>query len=426
MLLMKVNKFRIKKYIAQVIEQHWYKKTNSMLTVCFLPLSGVFACLSFLKKKRALRDQIERYFISSAAICVVGNIGVGGNGKTPIALYLIEHLTSIGYKVGVVLRGGRACDKPTQVTRKSSVSAVGDEAMLYANSSAAIVVACHKRVDAVYALNQLKKVDIIISDDGLQHYHMPRDYEIVVIDGSTRPTSYNLLPNGPFRERLDRLKQVNQIIITNPNPSVVSAKSSVDTKECFDNKKLKNTKLNKGVNYYDYAQPVALAHWHFKGMFSVLQKELKKGQTVTEAEPLSESMCLNAWQKLLDSNALKDQFGDKQVIPIVIVSAIAKPQRVERLFNKVFTHYIEQGLIKVVDTLYFEDHHLFTSSDFNHLKESIVVMTSKDMVKCHTFAQPSWFYMDLSVVFSEGEGKLWENLTLSCLPIAPIKLAPRK
>lgn len=146
-------------------------------------------------------------------VIVVGNLTAGGNGKTPVVIWLVEKLTARGIKVAVVSRGygGKAKCYPLHVTEHTSTDESGDEPKLIHQRTKVPVVVDPVRANAVKALLS-SDVEIIITDDGLQHYALDRDIEIVVVDGHRRFGNQSYIPLGPLREGLDRLESVDFVI----------------------------------------------------------------------------------------------------------------------------------------------------------------------------------------------------------------------
>jgi len=184
--------------------RRWY----SSHPVWFLiPLAWVFWLLSGLR--RALLEPASL----SAPVIVVGNITVGGTGKTPFVIWLAAELRKRGRKPGIVTRGyGGDSSMPQRVQADSDPKRVGDEAVLLARRSGAPVVAGRDRAAAAGLLLQSGQVDVILSDDGLQHYRLPRCHEIVLLDGSRGLGNGWLLPAGPLRETEARLDGTQVII----------------------------------------------------------------------------------------------------------------------------------------------------------------------------------------------------------------------
>jgi tetraacyldisaccharide 4'-kinase len=146
---------------------------------------------------------------------VVGNLTVGGTGKTPIASWLVGQLQARGLVVGLVLRGygGRYSGEPLRVTRDTDPAMAGDEAVLHAHRGAQLVFVDSDRAAAARAA-VAAGAQIVVSDDGLQHLRLARQFEIVVIDGERGLGNGHLLPAGPLREPARRLAAVDSIIVT--------------------------------------------------------------------------------------------------------------------------------------------------------------------------------------------------------------------
>lgn len=180
-------------------------------------LLSPFALLLFVISK------VRRFFLQKSAlknrdnalpVIVVGNISVGGNGKTPFVIWLCEMLIEEGYKPGIISRGygGKSDRYPLLLNNETDGSEAGDEPVMIFKRLGIPVVVDPKRVDAARYLDEHCDVDIIITDDGLQHYALARDIEIVVVDGKRRFGNQKLMPMGPLREPLSRLKEVDFII----------------------------------------------------------------------------------------------------------------------------------------------------------------------------------------------------------------------
>lgn len=196
------------------LQRVWYERAPFLLFVLLLPLSAVFAALSALRRFAFRRGMLRTVRVAKPVI-VVGNITVGGTGKTPLTVWVVEFLQSRGLKVGVVMRGygGKARSWPQEVTAQSSAAAVGDEAVLIAARTGAIVVADADRVAAANRAIALG-AEVIVADDGLQHYRLQRDAEIAVVDAERGLGNGYLLPAGPLRESAARLARVDLIVRT--------------------------------------------------------------------------------------------------------------------------------------------------------------------------------------------------------------------
>ena len=148
-------------------------------------------------------------------VIVVGNVTVGGTGKTPLVIWLVHWLRQQGLRPGVVSRGygGKGNRRPLMVPGTGAdASRCGDEPVLIAARTGCPVVVCRNRVKAVQALLEAGVVDVVVADDGLQHYALARDVEIAVVDGQRGLGNGRLLPAGPLREPAERLGQVDWVV----------------------------------------------------------------------------------------------------------------------------------------------------------------------------------------------------------------------
>ncbi|HUR40242.1 MAG TPA: tetraacyldisaccharide 4'-kinase [Verrucomicrobiae bacterium] len=190
--------------------KRWY---TSVPAPRFLwPLSVLFGFVAAVRR----RAQQQRALASrlSVPVIVVGNIAVGGTGKTPFVIWLVERLRAWGWKPGVISRGygGKSNAWPQVVGADSDTGWVGDEPVLIAQRAACPVVVGPDRLVAARALLAGGGVDIIVSDDGLQHYRLHRDLEIAVVDASRGLGNGELLPAGPLREPPARLGEVALVV----------------------------------------------------------------------------------------------------------------------------------------------------------------------------------------------------------------------
>lgn len=186
---------------------------ESPLWLLLLPLSWLYGLVSGVIRL-LYRLGVKRAWRAPVPVVVVGNLTAGGNGKTPVVVWLVEQLQQRGIRVGVVSRGygGKAAHYPLLLTPKTTTAEAGDEPVLIFQRTGAPVAVSPARVDAVKALLADSPVQLIVTDDGLQHYRLHRDKEIVVIDGVRRFGNGWWLPAGPMRERASRLKTVDAII----------------------------------------------------------------------------------------------------------------------------------------------------------------------------------------------------------------------
>ncbi|MGM0594885.1 MAG: tetraacyldisaccharide 4'-kinase [Pseudomonadota bacterium] len=189
----------------------WYRKAPWLWLLW--PLSLLFCTLVRLRRL-AYRLGLRHTTRLPVPLIVVGNITVGGSGKTPMVLWLAAFLRRQGYRPGLVSRGygGQAECWPQVVTAESDPAQVGDEAVLLTRRSGCPMVVGPDRVAAAERLLAEYAVDILISDDGMQHYRLGRDIEIAVIDGDRRLGNGLCLPAGPLREPHSRLKSVDFVV----------------------------------------------------------------------------------------------------------------------------------------------------------------------------------------------------------------------
>ena len=195
------------------LTRHWYH--NGPTAFFLWPLSWIYCGIASLRRKRLSAHQADVNF--GVPIIVVGNISVGGTGKTPMVIWLAEFLQQQGYHPGIVSRGygGKTGAIPTLVTAGSDSKVVGDEPVLIARRTQCPMWVGRDRVAAIRKLLESHRgIDVIISDDGLQHYRMPRNIEIAMIDGARRFGNELCLPAGPLREPVARLKEVDFRVVT--------------------------------------------------------------------------------------------------------------------------------------------------------------------------------------------------------------------
>ncbi len=319
--------------IARPLNQLWYG--DSRLKWALYPFSLAYRCVHALR--RAYFESFKQKS-NKVPVIVVGNLTVGGVGKTPLVIHLAKALTQKGLKVGIISRGYRAKtqDYPCWVDANSNPSLVGDEPKLIATQTQCPVVIDPKRVRGIKYLVEEANVDVIISDDGLQHYKMARDIEIVVKDGQRQFGNGLCLPAGPLREPLSRLRQVDWLIENEGNGS---------------------------DGYRMRCEPQAMYH-------------LKTGKTIS-------------------AKALPQ--------PVAAVAGIGNPTR--------FFKTLEQMGIQYVPYV-FADHHTYRENDLA-FKQSIVLMTEKDAVKCEGFKHESIYVLPIQASLNESFwSAFWSHPTL--------------
>lgn len=187
---------------------------ESPLWLLLLPLSWLYGLVSGVIRA-CYRLGLKRAWRAPVPVVVVGNLTAGGNGKTPVVIWLVEKLAERGVRVGVVSRGygGKAARYPLLLNAQTSTAEAGDEPVLIFQRTGVPVAVSPKRSEAVQALLAEQAVQLVITDDGLQHYALARDKEIVVIDGVRRFGNGWWLPAGPMRERESRLRSVDAVIV---------------------------------------------------------------------------------------------------------------------------------------------------------------------------------------------------------------------
>jgi tetraacyldisaccharide 4'-kinase len=320
------------------IESHWERVTP--VSALLYPLSLLYGAVASIRRAAATPARLP------VPVIVAGNLTVGGTGKTPLVLWLAEFLTSRGYTPGIVSRGyggrGRA---PRRVLPESDPLACGDEAVLLARRSGCPVWAGADRVAAGEALLASQPAcNIVLSDDGLQHYRLARDVEICVVDAARGFGNGWLLPAGPLRETLTRLAGVDAVIVNGdgsaPHPSIAHLPG----------------------NAARFA--MTLEGREFRNL-------LNPGQA-----------------------AGAELFRGKRVHAI---AGIGNPQRF-------FSHLRALGLDFVAHP--FPDHHPFTAADLAYDGLEAVVMTEKDAVKCKSFATEMHWELAVDAAPDPAAGEL--------------------
>jgi tetraacyldisaccharide 4'-kinase len=207
--------------LTDLIQTAWRRK-NALFYFVLVPFSWLFSAIVYLRQS-AYQLGLLKSYKTPVPLIVVGNITVGGNGKTPVVMWLVQQLRNNGFTPAVISRGyGGSTKLPTSVNANSSANLVGDEPVLIANRCACPVFVGANRVHVVTELLRAHpECNILISDDGLQHYALQRDIEIAV----TQPEQDNmrLLPAGVLREPLLRLNTVDAIVC---NGGVFSSNNS--------------------------------------------------------------------------------------------------------------------------------------------------------------------------------------------------------
>ncbi len=196
---------------AERLVNAWYQGHPAL---CLLrPLEWLYRAVVRRKRRRFVAGLSPSYR-APVPVIVVGNITVGGTGKTPLILYLIEHCRARGLRVGVVSRGygAQPPSLPWRVTAEQSAREAGDEPLLLVQRSGVALMIDPDRARAVRALLSAESLDLILCDDGLQHYRLARDLEMVLIDAARGLGNRRCLPAGPLREPQERLQSVDALL----------------------------------------------------------------------------------------------------------------------------------------------------------------------------------------------------------------------
>jgi len=325
----------------RLIEKVWFDNHRAkwLLVPILLPLSAVFWLLSSLRRLSFKLGLIKSYQLNKPVI-VVGNIGVGGNGKTPIVIYLVELTRSLGLTPGVISRGygGQASHYPYLVNNDSTTLIAGDEPVLIQQRCQVPVVVGSDRIASAELLIT-QGCDIIISDDGLQHYRLQRDLELIIVDGKRLFGNGLLLPAGPLREGQWRLATSDLVIY--------------NAKEAKDTQKLSKPSLHMSL----LATKVC---------------NLLTGECINLTDFIKLNASVNA------------------------IAGIGAPQR--------FFDTLTENKFNIINQQSFVDHHSFILTDFNDFNENIpLLMTEKDAVKCRGFCSPNWWYLPVDAIFSQAE-----------------------
>ena len=352
----------------RLIERAWYSKA---LWLHFLwPLHALFKRLA-ARRRSQLAAKAKPWPVP---VIVVGNISVGGTGKTPLLIALVTHLQKKGFKPGVVSRGygSKAAIFPVAVTGATAVEESGDEALLIAKHCGCPVVIDPDRVAAIETLLGEHSIDVVLSDDGLQHYAMARDIELIVVDGERKFGNELCLPAGPLREPLSRLGDADLIIV---NGSKVSAGE------------LRASLLSNGVTWPS-SVPAKSVESNSCDARMLGSREPAEGFSVT-VEPDCFVNIVSGERRPFAGAPFK--MGSR----LQAVSGLGNPgrfyQMLENLPHKVLRHS-------------FTDHHWFEKADFDALGlDDIqpIVMTEKDAVKVTHFARHNYWYLSIRIRLPE-------------------------
>ena len=235
----------------KLLQKIWYE--NHPLYLVLLPLSWVYVFVTTVRRLLYLSGALPTRRVDIPVI-IIGNITVGGTGKTPLIIWIAEYLKLAGIQPGIISRGygGRAKKWPQQVRPDSNPSQVGDEPVLISQRTSCPVAVSPVRYQAARELQNLGTCDVILCDDGLQHLELHRDLEIAVVDGDRRFGNGHFLPAGPLREGTGRLDSVDLVVAnarTSKNEFLMEYKpldiiSLVDEAQKLDGEGLRGKKIH--------------------------------------------------------------------------------------------------------------------------------------------------------------------------------------
>ncbi|MCW8941787.1 MAG: tetraacyldisaccharide 4'-kinase [Gammaproteobacteria bacterium] len=205
------------------LEHYWYQANYFIWLL--LPLSWLFCAVSVIRRK-LYQLNLKKSYASELPVVIIGNIVAGGSGKTPLLIAVCELIKEKGYRPGVVSRGyGGTFTGLKRVTDSDTAELVGDEPLMVQQRTGVPVVVAADRVAAVRYLYENDACDIVLADDGLQHYRMRRDIEIAVVDDKRRFGNGYCLPAGPLREPVSRLRAVDLVVYNAANSAATEAYS---------------------------------------------------------------------------------------------------------------------------------------------------------------------------------------------------------
>ncbi|HZD52416.1 MAG TPA: tetraacyldisaccharide 4'-kinase [Woeseiaceae bacterium] len=326
---------------SRFFDRVWYGM--SVWQRILMPLSWLFAKLTEARR-RLYRSGVLKSRNAPVPVVVVGNITAGGTGKTPATLWLADSLKVRGLKPGIVSRGygGRVGRFPLHVMDTSDARTVGDEPLLLARRIVCPVAVHPDRVAAASLLAEMG-CDVVIADDGLQHYRLNRQFEIAVVDAARGFGNGRLLPAGPLREPVSRLEEVDRVLLKDQDRSPVPAELGA-------------------------------------GSAGVTPFRLEAG----------------AVQSLHGGRKLAIEEFDGQTVHAV--AGIGNP---ESFFDLLRGH----GLRVVPHA--FGDHARFSASDLDFGDEGPIIMTEKDAVRCERVAPHNSWYVTVDVAVEDSTDLAW-------------------
>jgi len=345
--------------LSQWLHRQWLKR--GCLWLIMQPLSWAVLLILALRKK-FYKFFPAKVYRARLPVLVIGNIYVGGTGKTPVVIALVNALSRLGWKPGVISRGYGVKIGASPVTGQGVLAAekFGDEPALIAMQTGAMIAVHPNRKKAIEALlSQAPDTNLIIADDGLQHLALARDLEIIVQD-QRQTGNGSVMPAGPLRESLGRLERVQAIVTNVPQFSTARQNASMPVADSVTPKP-KSTEMALQIRQF---------------------RNLKSKQCLT----LAQFQSLNSGPGL------------------AAVAAIGTP---ERFFESLRAQGFALG-----ETLALPDHYRFTPSTFSTLHACQILITAKDAVKCQAIEDPRLWVVEVDAIFSDPLFTNWLDKTL--------------
>lgn len=324
------------------IERAWYR--GSRWLTLLAPLEALYRQI-VVRRQEAYREGRREVWQPPVPVVVVGNLSVGGTGKSPLVAWLVRWLTDNGWRPGIVSRGygGKAPSYPLAVTSQTSVALSGDEPLMLAQQTGAPLAVDPDRPRAARWLIEHSRCNILIADDGLQHYALGRSLELVVVDGVRGFGNRHCLPRGPLREPLQRLADADALIGNGGTASLAST---------------------DGEGVPRFSMTLVPTAW----------RHLVSGERYPVEQP---------------------PFGLDR--PVAALAGIGHPQR---FFDTL------EALGVPHEGIAFGDHHQFSVADLPAAPR-VVVMTAKDAVKCTGFADDRCWVLDVEAAPEPAFAEWW-------------------
>ena len=361
-----------------VLRAPGYWQSRRGIALLLYPFSLLFRWLVWLRRL-GFRYGLLQSTNATVPVVVVGNLTVDGAGKTPLVISLVEQLQQRGWQPGVVSRGyGGSEVAPTLVTSAADHFEVGDEALMLSRRTGVPVAVSNKRVAAVELLTTGQNCNVIVSDDGLQHYALGRQLEICVIDIDTGLGNGWCLPAGPLREPPSRLHEVDLIVYSGTTHNVNVSQSVRKT--------IANV-LGQSAN--GYCVPVSDST-----LVSTSDSSVDSQSARSHAAPIQAAYTLRVECVInLQAPSLRKSLADFSEVQVHAVAAIGRP-------NKFFRQLRAAGLDIIEHA--FPDHHAFHESDLVFNDGLDVLMTEKDSVKCEAWAHHNFWTVNVAAELDSG------------------------